>query len=88
MFRTSDVKGFNADDFVTEQVFFKSKDGARVPMFVVHRKDLVRDGSAPALLYGYGGFNISLKPWFSLFFAFFVRAFRGVFAVPNIRGGG
>ena len=88
MFRESDVKGFNAEDYVTEQVFFKSKDGTSVPMFIIHRKDLVRDGTAPALLYGYGGFNVSIKPKFSIVYLNFLQSFRGVVAEANIRGGG
>lgn len=55
----------NPDEFVMKQVFVKSKDGTRVPMFVVHHQDVTMDGSNPTLLYGYGGFNISLQPSFS-----------------------
>ena len=53
---------FNPDEFVVKQVFFESKDGTRVPIIVSHRRDLERDGKRPTLLYGYGGFNISLSP--------------------------
>ncbi|CAG0914209.1 unnamed protein product [Notodromas monacha] len=84
----ADVKGFNKDDFVAKQVFFTSKDGTRVPMFIVHRKDFVQDGTAPAILYGYGGFNVSLQPSFSLTFLSFIQSFHGVFAEANARGGG
>jgi prolyl oligopeptidase len=73
--------------FAVEQVHFKSKDGTRVPMFLVHRKGLVRDGKTPTLLYGYGGFNISLTPGFAAHEAPFIEA-GGVFAVANLRGGG
>ena len=55
---------FNPDDYVVEQVFYNSKDGTRVPMFITHRKDIPLDGSNPTILYGYGGFNISLTPGF------------------------
>lgn len=73
--------------YVTQQVFFHSQDGTRVPMFVTHKKDVVYDGSNPTLLYGYGGFNISLEPYFSLK-AFAWMEMGGVYAVPNLRGGG
>jgi prolyl oligopeptidase len=78
---------FDASGFVTEQVFFSSKDGTRVPMFLTHRKDLVRDGSNPVLLYGYGGFNQSKTPEFGAEFLTWLEM-GGVFAVANLRGGG
>ncbi len=75
------------DEFVTKQVFYASKDGTRIPMFITHRRDLELDGQTPTLLYGYGGFNISMTPAFSL--SRFVWVERGgVLAVPNLRGGG
>ncbi len=78
---------FDPEQFVTRQVFFVSRDGTRVPMFVSHRKDLPLDGKRPTFLYGYGGFNISLTPWFSVAqLAWMERG--GVLAVPNLRGGG
>ena len=78
---------FNPADYQTEQVFFRSKDGTRVPMFISHRKGLARNGQAPTYLYGYGGFNISLTPSFSpANLAWMERG--GIFAVPNLRGGG
>ncbi len=79
--------GVALDEYVTTQVWFNSKDGTRVPMFVVHKKGLVRDGSNPTLLYGYGGFNHIETPFFyRAAFEWFDRG--GVFAVANIRGGG
>jgi prolyl oligopeptidase len=73
--------------FTVRQVRYRSKDGTSVPMFLVHRKGLIPDGKNPALLYGYGGFNISLSPWFApLAIPFIERG--GVFAVANLRGGG
>ena len=72
--------------YQVEQIFFTSKDGTRVPMFVVHRKDYVKDGSAPAILYGYGGFTVSETPTFSAsYYAWLERG--GVYAVVNLRGG-
>src|SRR6266851_8782780 len=64
-FRQSKVK-FKADDYVVEQVFYESKDGTKVPMFITHKKGIKLDGTNPTLLYGYGGFNISLTPGFSI----------------------
>lgn len=73
--RQSKVKDLNPDDFKTEQVFVPSKDGTKVPMFIVSHKDFVRDGKVPALLYGYGGFSISLSPFFKVSNMCFVRSF-------------
>ncbi|MFO0004004.1 MAG: S9 family peptidase, partial [bacterium] len=56
---------FDPADYVTEQVFYNSKDGTRIPMFISHKKGLKKDGATPTYLYGYGGFNISLTPTFS-----------------------
>ena len=78
---------FDFAPYVTRQVFVTSKDGTRIPMFLVHRKDLKLDGQNPTLLYGYGGFDISLTPAFSLpRLAWLERG--GVYAVANLRGGG
>jgi prolyl oligopeptidase len=73
--------------YVTDQVFYPGKDGVRIPMFLVHRKDMQRDGNNPVWLYGYGGFNVSLTPWFSARTVAWLEM-GGVFAVANLRGGG
>ena len=87
VFRRSNVPGYDPEAFVTTQVFYPSKDGTRVPMFLVHRKDLVLDGNNPTLLYGYGGFNVVVAPTFSA--ARLAILERGVvFASANLRGGG
>ncbi len=75
------------DDFETEQVFYTSKDGTKVPMFLVHKKGIKLDGSHPALLYAYGGFSVSSTPYFSNS-KIILYENDGVFAMPNIRGGG
>lgn len=79
---------FDASRYETHQVFYKSKDGfTRVPMFITHRKGIVLDGSNPTYLYGYGGFNISLTPSFSVTNLVWLEM-GGVLAIPNLRGGG
>ena len=78
---------FSPADYETKQVIYASKDGTRVPMFITHRRGLLLDGTAPALLYGYGGFNISLTPMFSVTDLVWMEM-GGVFAMPNLRGGG
>jgi len=78
---------FDPDDYVTEQVFYESKDGTKIPMFVTHRKGLTKNGKNRVLLYGYGGFNISLTPRFSDSRLAWMEM-GGVFAMPNLRGGG
>ena len=78
---------FDSDAYVSEQVFFKSKDGTEVPMIITHRADLDPEQVHPTILYGYGGFNISLTPSFSSAMAAWLEA-GGVYAVPNLRGGG
>ncbi|MGH8208159.1 MAG: prolyl oligopeptidase family serine peptidase, partial [Steroidobacteraceae bacterium] len=75
------------DAYVTEQVFYISKDGTRVPMFITHRRDMVRDGSQPFLLYGYGGFNVSLTPTFRASVLAWLEM-GGAYAEANLRGGG
>jgi len=75
------------DAFVTEQVFYLSKDGTRVPMYITHRRDMVRDGNQPFLLYGYGGFNVSLTPAFRASVLAWLQM-GGAYAEANLRGGG
>lgn len=86
VFRTTEV-AFNPADFETHQVFFTSKDGTKVPMFIIHKKGVTLDGSNPTLLYGYGGFNISLTPSFSPSRIVFLEN-GGVYVMVNLRGGG
>ncbi len=86
LFRRAGVD-FDADEYVVKQEFFVSKDGTRVPMFITHHKDLEFDGSNPTLLYGYGGFDVSLTPSFSATRAAWLEM-GGVYAVANLRGGG
>ena len=78
---------FDSDRYVTQQVFYPSKDGTRIPMIITHKKGLVLNGENPTLLYGYGGFNISLTPRFSIIRALWMEL-GGVYAVANLRGGG
>lgn len=85
-FFKSELK-FNPEDYVEKQVFYKSKDGTDVSMFLVHRKDLKMTGQNPCYLYGYGGFNVSLTPSFSVTRLPLLEN-GGVFAMPNLRGGG
>ena len=86
VYKESGVK-FDPDAFVSEQVFFTSKDGTKVPMMITHKKGIDMDGNNPTLLYGYGGFNISLTPSFSVSNIIWLEN-GGVYAVPNLRGGG
>ncbi|HYE57927.1 MAG TPA: prolyl oligopeptidase family serine peptidase, partial [Rhodothermales bacterium] len=81
------VPGFNPDAYEAKQVFYTSKDGTRIPMFIVHKKGLRLDGSNPTLLYGYGGFNLSQTPGFSASRLPWLER-GGVYAVANLRGGG
>ena len=86
LYKKSEIN-FNSDEYVTEQKFFTSKDGTKVPMFITHKKGIKMDGSNPTLLYGYGGFNISLTPGFSVTRIAWLEQ-GGVLAVANLRGGG
>ena len=78
---------FNADHYESHQVFYTSKDGTKVPMIITHKKGLELNGKNPTILYGYGGFNISLTPSFSIANAVWMEQ-GGIYAVPNLRGGG
>jgi prolyl oligopeptidase len=86
LFRKTEVD-INTDAFETKQVFYTSKDGTKVPMFIVHKKGLKLDGTNPTYLYAYGGFNISLTPSFSISNMLWLEN-GGVYAMPNLRGGG
>lgn len=86
IFRQPNVD-FNPDGYETKQVFYSSKDGTQVPMFITHKKGLQLDGNNPTLLYGYGGFNVSLTPYFSVTNLVWMEM-GGVYALPNLRGGG
>lgn len=78
---------FDGEKYVSKQVFYTSKDGTKIPMFITHGKDTVLNGKNPTILYGYGGFNVSLTPSFSPVVSTWLEL-GGVYAVPNIRGGG
>ena len=78
---------FDSSEYISKQIFYNSKDGTKVPMIITHKKGLVLNGNNPTILYGYGGFNISRTPSFSVTNAVWMDL-GGVYAVPNIRGGG
>ena len=86
LYRKSGVD-FNSELYTSKQVFYTSKDGTQVPMLITHKKGVLLDGKNPTILYGYGGFNISLTPSFSITNAIWMEQ-GGVYAVPNLRGGG
>lgn len=86
LFRSSEVK-FKPEHYEVKQIFYTSKDGTKVPMFLAHKKGLKLDGNNPTLLYGYGGFNIPLTPAFSVSRLVWMEM-GGVLAVANLRGGG
>ena len=86
LFRQPEVD-FNPENYETKQVFYPSKDGTQIPMFITYKKGIKLDGNNPTYLYGYGGFNISLTPSFSVSLLVWMEM-GGVYAVPNLRGGG
>lgn len=86
LFARADL-GYDPDDFVTDQVFYKGKDGTRIPMYVAYRKDLQKDGRTPVYIYGYGFGSWSAAPWFQPNMAVWLQM-GGIWALPNIRGGG
>jgi prolyl oligopeptidase len=86
LYKASELN-FNAEGLIAKQVFFTSKDGTQVPMFIVHKEGLELDGNNPTILYGYGGFNISLTPGFSISRAVFLEQ-GGIYVMINLRGGG
>ncbi|WP_340931762.1 prolyl oligopeptidase family serine peptidase [Polaribacter marinaquae] len=78
---------FNTDDYISKQVFYPSKDGTKIPMIITHKKGIELNGKNPTILYGYGGFNVSLTPSFSIANLVWMEQ-GGVYAVANLRGGG
>jgi prolyl oligopeptidase len=85
LFRKTEVK-LKTNDLVTEQLFFKSKDGTKVPMFITYKKGMLKNGQQPVLMYGYGGFNIPVTPSFSVSNAFFMEQ-GGIYVSVTLRGG-
>ncbi|KDR74502.1 hypothetical protein GALMADRAFT_70906 [Galerina marginata CBS 339.88] len=88
IYRTTKLNGLNTEDFEASQVWYESKDGTSIPMFIVRHKSTKFDGTAPVIQYGYGGFSISIDPFFSATILTFLQKYGVVFALPNIRGGG
>jgi prolyl oligopeptidase len=86
LFHQTEIDGFNSDDYVTEQVFYPSADGTKIPMFITHKKGIKLDGNNPTLLYGYGGFSVSLNPGFSPYRLAWLEA-GGIYCSANLRGG-
>ncbi len=86
VFKKASVQ-FDPSQYESKQVFYNSKDGTKIPMIITHKKGIKLNGSNPTILYGYGGFNVSLTPYFSISNLVFMEN-GGVYAVPNIRGGG
>ena len=87
LYRAPVIPGFKSEQYTSTQVFYHSKDGTRVPMFLVYKKGLKRDGKNPTILYGYGGFDITINPSFSASRIAWLEQ-GGIFAIANLRGGG
>jgi prolyl oligopeptidase len=88
IYKRSAFKGLDLSQFKTEQVFYPSKDGTKVPMFLVSKNSLKKSENNPVFLYGYGGFNISLTPSFSVTRLIWLQHFNGIYVSANLRGGG
>lgn len=86
--RTTTLPGFDPSLFQLDQVFYPSKDGTKIPMYIMHKKSLEMNSNNPTYMFAYGGFGISLMPQFSSTLIMFMTNFNGVIAIPNIRGGG
>ncbi|MBN2893182.1 MAG: S9 family peptidase [Bacteroidales bacterium] len=86
-FYSTKFEGLDLNDYTVDQVFYPSKDGTKIPMLIVHKKGVVLDGNNPTWLYGYGGFNISLEPYFDVRRIFWLEN-GGIYVVANLRGGG
>ncbi len=87
LYKATELAGINFEDYVTEQVFYPSADGTKIPMFITYKKGLKRDGNNPVYLYGYGGFNVTLNPGFSAQRLLWLEN-GGIYAQANLRGGG
>lgn len=87
IYRQTKISGLNLDDFTAEQVWYSSKDGTQIPMFIVRDKSVKKDGTASAIQYGYGGFSYSVQPFFSSTILTYIKAYGAILAVANIRGG-
>jgi prolyl oligopeptidase len=87
VYRETQIKGLKSEELETTQVFYNSKDGTKIPMFLTHKKGIQLDGSNPVLLYAYGGFNHAVTPSFSASWVTFAQNMNGIVAVANIRGG-
>ncbi|KAJ3777905.1 prolyl oligopeptidase [Lentinula raphanica] len=87
LFRAMRVPGLDLDKFTTESVFYPSKDGTKVHMFITRLKNTLVDGTAPVYMYGYGGFALAMLPTFSVSTLLFCKTYRAMYVVPNIRGG-
>ncbi len=87
IYKKPEINGYNSDNYESKQVFYNSKDGTKIPMVITYKKGIALNGKNPTILYGYGGFNISLTPSFNIVNTVWLEQ-GGVYAVPNLRGGG